>query len=115
MRNDHGIQRANSGEDVALANKLLASGVPESKVKQLFKNRIDEDELNSVVQETRDDASRQSTVEPEIKRLVEEAKAPEEFLDPLYMQLMKGMFIGLILSNTIQDIISHNTFQNVSI
>ncbi len=77
-------------KDIALAEKLLSSGVPQSKVKEIFKNRIDEDDLNYVVEESRDHDGSPIAVSPDIKRLVKEAQAPEDFLDPLYEHLMKG-------------------------
>lgn len=91
MRYHDGVRSAGSGEDVALANELLNSGVPVSRVKEIFKNRIDDDELENVLDETRDyDGPSFSAVAPDIRRLVDEAQAPDDFLDPLYLHLMKG-------------------------
>ena len=69
--------RYNCGTDISLANELLNSGVPVSRVKEIFKNRIDDEELEDVIKETRDyDGPGVGAIAPDIRRLVDEAKAP---------------------------------------
>ena len=92
MRYNRNIKRTNSGEDIALENELLTSGVPETRVKEIFKNRIDNEELENIVEETRENEdTRLGVITPDVRRLIEEVKTPNNFVDPLYSQLMKGM------------------------
>ena len=81
---------SNPKEDIALAGGLVSSGVPQSRVREIFKDRIHEAELDNVIDERRDGSTIE--VSPDIKRLVDEVKPPKEFVDPLYMQLMKGKY-----------------------
>jgi hypothetical protein len=91
MRYDNSMRRGSSTEDLALANKLLSSGVSQTRVKEIFKDRIDDNDFESVVEESRETEHHTNEVAPDIKRLVDEAQPPKDFLDPLYMQLMKGV------------------------
>ncbi len=79
-------------EEVALAIELLDSGVPRARVVELFEGRINPTVLESIV-DTKNDRTRRTSrdhdVDPNIRRLVDEMRAPEQFLDPLYKHLMR--------------------------
>ena len=105
-RYDYHMKHTSDRGDIALANELLSSGVAKSRVMQIFQDRIHEDDLDSIADESRGDydSSRLDAVAGDIKKLVEEAEAPEDFLDPLYQQLMKGRsseYHGIFLCNTL--------------
>ncbi len=99
------IKRTDPHEDIDLANDLLSSGVPKSRVKDIFKDRIHEEELQNILDESRGEqqessrfnSARLGAVASDIERLVEEAKAPDDFIDPLYLQIMKGELYIVIL------------------
>ncbi len=93
MRYERRSRRTNPKEDIALAGELLSSGVSKSRVQEIFKDRLDEVQLKNVVDESRDNEVSSRPVSKEIKRLVEEAKPPKDFVDPLYMQLMRGKYV----------------------
>ena len=77
-------------EETVLAQEILEAGVPKSRVKEIFRGRIPASILHDLVQDDRDDTgTRNPSVDPNIKRLVDEMKAPENFRDPLYLHLMR--------------------------
>ena len=77
-------------EEVALALELIEAKVPKARVKEIFQGRIDPSILEDIA--TTDHYNRdakQDDVDPNIKRLVDEMKAPDQLLDPLFKHLMK--------------------------
>jgi len=80
-------------EDATLASELLLAGVPRMRVKGLFQDRmkdVDLDEIaDTVLAHKRNRGAAMGAELPEIKQLVEKARAPNEYLDPLFMHLMK--------------------------
>ena len=72
-------------EETIRAIELLEAGVPKARVKELFHQKIHPNDLNELMDENR----RNKMVDPNIKRLVDEMRAPEGFMDPLYNHLMK--------------------------
>ena len=95
-----GVKHSDRNQDIFFSNNLLYSGAPkERRVKAIFKDRrIHEEELEDMLDESREehntsrfDNTRLRVIALDIERLVEEAKqAPEDFTDPLCLQLMKG-------------------------
>ena len=78
-------------EETIRAIELLEAGVPKARVKELFYQKIHPNDLNELMDETsvRNENRRNKMVDPNIKRLVDEMRAPEGFMDPLYNHLMK--------------------------
>ena len=80
----------NNDEEVALAIELLDSGVPQARVRELFEGRIDPDVLVDIFDMKKHrTGSRDDDVDPNIRRLVDEMRPPEQYLDPLYRHLMR--------------------------
>ena len=76
-------------EETVLAQELLEAGVPQTRVKEIFQGRIHWSVLQDLVDGPRVPASlKNGTIDPNIKRLVDEMKAPDNFLDPLYQHIM---------------------------
>jgi len=82
-----------SDDDATLASELLVAGVPRSRVKCILKGRINDvyvDELaDSVMARKLETGGIKGAELPEIKQLVREAEAPNDYLDRLFMHLMK--------------------------
>jgi len=81
-------------DDVTLASDLLEAGVSRLRVKGLLGGHLKDsfvDEIaESVIAQKRQTGGGISGADiPEIRQLVQEAEAPEDCLDPLFMHLMK--------------------------
>ncbi len=92
-------------DDLENARNLLENGVPSEQVRKIFKNRIDTVDLDELLGERRGhhEQSRGVQVQPDIKRLVDEMRAPDDFIDPLYQHLMEDPVVlstGLVLDRS---------------
>jgi len=94
----------NYDEDLILVNDLVESGVPAHRVKEIFSSRIAAKDLERLIGNgNRHVTHRSVQVEPDIKKLVVEMKAPDDFIDPLYQHLMKDPVLlntGLVLDRS---------------
>jgi len=89
---NHGSEYA--ADDVSMATSLLEAGVSRLRVKGLLGGHLKDsyvDEIaESVIAQKRQTGRGVSGADmPEIKQLVQEAEAPTDCLDPLFMHLMK--------------------------
>ena len=80
-------------EDYSLVTELLAAGVPRSRVSSLFRGRVDDKKFDLIAERFYSNYHHHRgitprSVIPDIQRLIDEARAPEEFLDPLFQHVM---------------------------
>eukprot|EP00553_Chaetoceros_curvisetus_P010412 CAMPEP_0204634932 /NCGR_PEP_ID=MMETSP0717-20131115/30420_1 /ASSEMBLY_ACC=CAM_ASM_000666 /TAXON_ID=230516 /ORGANISM="Chaetoceros curvisetus" /LENGTH=172 /DNA_ID=CAMNT_0051653521 /DNA_START=42 /DNA_END=556 /DNA_ORIENTATION=- len=92
-------------DELELARNLLDNGVASDQVRKIFKNRIDTVDLDELLGERRGhhEQARGVQVQPDIKRLVDEMRAPDDFIDPLYQHLMEDPVVlstGLVLDRS---------------
>jgi len=78
-------------EETIRAIELLEAGVPKERVQELFHQKIHPNDLQELMDDTsvRNESRRNRLVDPNIKRLVDEMRAPEDFMDPLFQHLMR--------------------------
>ena len=97
--NDFGF--AGDSEDVALANQLLDSGVSQSRVKEIFKGRLDDNVVDENVKEVKESREYEdkvlNSIQDDLAHLAKEVKPSEDFLDPLHLHLMKGTLTGMFV------------------
>ena len=77
-------------DDVSLMKEMLNAGIPRRRVKEFFTGKIKESKLDNILDDSpsRKDGNKLHSSHQAIVELVRQAKAPEDFVDPLFLQLM---------------------------
>ena len=78
-------------DDISLAKEMLNAGIPRGRVKELFTGKIKESRLDALFDDSpgRKNGNMLQSSRNEIEELVNQAKAPDDFIDPLFLQLME--------------------------